>query len=90
MIQSEQLAVPDEPPERRALLLLLSALELARHAVGEQHPRLAHLPLDSPPSLPASELLAEILIERSAELSHWIHRYNRAIDHMLHDRFGPF
>jgi hypothetical protein len=49
-----------------------------------------HLPLDSPPSLPTSELLAEIVVERSTELSHSIQRYNRAIDHMLDDRFEPF
>lgn len=85
-----QLWLPEEPPERRALLVLLHALELAQHAVCEQHPRLEHLPLDSPPSLPASELLAEIVVERSVELSEWIQRYNRAIDHMLGERDDPF
>jgi len=85
-----QLWLPDEPPERRALLVLLHALDLAQQAVREQHPRLQHLPLDSPPSLPASELLAEIVVERSTELSDWIQRYNHTIDHMLQDQFGPF
>ena len=90
MIRSVQLRFPEQPPERRALLVLLHALELAQQAVREQHPRLDHLPLDSPPSLPASELLAEIIVERSAELSDWIQRYNRAIDQMLGERFDPF
>ncbi len=90
MIRSVQLQFPEEPPERRALLVLLHALDLARHAVCEQHPRLEHLPLDSHPSLPASELLAELVVERSAELSDWIQRYNQVIDHMLGDRFDPF
>lgn len=80
----------DEPPERRALLVLLHALDLAQQAVRQQHPRLKHLPLDSPPSLPAHELLAEIVVERSTELSHWIQRYNQVFDHMLDGRFDPF
>jgi hypothetical protein len=85
-----QLWLPDEPPERRALLVLLHALDLAQQAVREQHPRLEHLPLDSPPQLPTSELLAEIVVERSAELSEWVQRYNRVIDHIFEDRSDPF
>lgn len=90
MIRSVQLWLPEEPPERRALLVLLHALDLAQHAVREQHPRLEHLPLDSPPQLPASELLAEIVVERCADLAVWIQRYNRVIDHILDDRPHPF
>jgi hypothetical protein len=85
-----QLWLPGEPPERRALLVLLHALELAQQAICDQHPRLEHLPLDSPPSLPVSEVLAEIVVERSAELSDWIQRYNQVIDHMLGERDDPF
>jgi hypothetical protein len=85
-----QLWLPEKPPERRALLVLLHALDLAQHAVREQHPRLEHLPLDSPPSLPASELLAELVVERSAELSEWIQRYNRVIDDIIGEPTDPF
>lgn len=85
-----QLWLPEQPPERRTLLVLLHALELAQQALCEQHPRLEYLPIDSPPSLPASELLAEIVVERSTELSHWIQRYNQVFDHMLDGRFDPF
>ena len=85
-----QLCFPDEPPERRALLVLLHALDLAQHAVREQHQRLVHLPLDSPPQLPASELLAEIVVERSADLADWVQRYNAVIDHLFNERSDPF
>ena len=86
MIRSAQPRLLEQPPERRALLRLLHALELAQQAVRVQHSRLVHPPLDSPPSLPASELLAEIVVERSVELADWIQRYNRVIDHMLDGR----
>jgi hypothetical protein len=48
------------------------------------------LPLDSPPSLPASELLAEVLVERSRELADWVERYNHVIDHILDEPTDPF
>lgn len=70
--------------------MLLHALDLAQHAVREQHPRLEHAPFDSPPSLPASELLAELVVDCCAELEDWIQRYNRVIDHILHDNTDPF
>jgi hypothetical protein len=85
-----QLWLSDEPPERRALLVLLHALDLAQQAVREQHPRLEHLPLDSPPQLPASELLAELVVERCGELQDWILRYNHVIDHILDESSDPF
>jgi hypothetical protein len=74
----------------RFLPQIPSPLELAQQAVREQHARLEHLPLDSPPSLPSSELLAEIVVERSAELSDWIQRYNQVIDHMLDEHDDLF
>lgn len=85
-----QLWLPEQPPERRTLLVLLHALELAQQALCEQHPRLEYLPIDSPPSLPASELLAEIVVERSAELAAWIQRYNHVIDDILDQSTDPF
>ena len=79
-----------EPPERKALDLLVAALDLAQQAIREQHRRLDHVPLDSPPSLPTSELLAEIVVERCAELEHWIERYNDAVDYFLDRESDPF
>jgi len=73
-----QLWLPEQPPERRTLLVLLHALELAQQALCEQHPRLEYLPIDSPPSLPASELAA------------WIQRYNHVIDDILDQSTDPF
>ena len=72
-----------ELPERGVILLLLHALGLAQQAVRQQHCRLEHLPLESPPHLPSSELLAELVVERCAELQHWITRYNDVIDYVL-------
>jgi hypothetical protein len=76
----------DEAPERRALLVLLHALNLAAHAVREQHRRLEYHPRDSPPSLPASELLAELVVDRCDELSDWVRRYNRVVDHLIDEQ----
>ena len=90
MMRPLQLWLPEKPPERRALLVLLHALDLAQQAVREQHPRLEHLPLDSPPSLPASELLAELVVDRCAELADWVQRYNHVIDHILDEPTDPF
>lgn len=85
-----ELWLPGEPPERRTLLVLLHALELAQQALCDQHPRLEHQPFDTPPSLPVSELLAELVVDRCAELSDWIQRYNEVIDQMLGEREAPF
>jgi len=90
MMRPVQLWLPEQPPERRALLVLLHALDLAQQAVRQQHPRLEHLPLHSPPSLPASELLAEIVVERCAELADWVQRYNGVVDHILDEPSDPF
>jgi hypothetical protein len=80
----------NDPPERKALELLLAALELAEQAVRDQHPRLDHNPRNSTPSLPASELLAELLVERCAELQCTVERYNRVIDLLLERDNDPF
>ena len=80
----------EPPPERRALLLLQAALELARHALTVEHPRLAHLPMPNDPMLPTSELLAELLVGHCDELDAWIERYNDTIDHLLEREHIPF
>lgn len=42
------------------------------------------------PRLPASEILAELVVERCAELDACIDRYNGVIDHMLKPEELPF
>ncbi len=73
------------PPERKALRVLLAALELAHDAVQREHPRLRFFPADHCPDLPASELLAELLVIQCATLSDLVHRYNDVIDHVFDD-----
>jgi len=80
---------PGTPPERRPLLLLQIALDLARRAVLAQHCRLAYPPFDNEPQMQASELLAELLVERCVELDSWIDRYNDAIDDLPGPDFDP-
>ncbi len=80
----------DPPPERQTLLLLQTALDLARQAITDQHPRLVYLPMADNPRLPASEVLAELLVERCADLDAWIERYNSVIDHQLTPDDPPF
>ena len=70
-------------PERTPLLLLCSALEIAQDAVRRQHQRLDYLPVTQHPSLPASEVVAEMLVERCADLHLLIERYNSIIDYAL-------
>ena len=79
-------------PERPSLRLLLAALEVACDAVRDKHPRLSYLPRESHPALPASEVLAELLVERCAELEALIQRYNAVIGHAPSDDFDdlPF
>jgi hypothetical protein len=69
---------------------LRDALELAQDVVRQQHPRLNY-PADPPhPSLPASELLAELLIDQCANLDALIERYDEVIDHALGVTDDPF
>ncbi len=44
----------DPPPERQTLLLLQTALDLARQAITDQHPRLVYLPMADNPVLAIS------------------------------------
>lgn len=75
-----ELAVLREVPERGPLLLLLAALDLADSSLRVQHPRLnIHPPPPSTP-LPPSELLAELLLQRFAELESLVARYNDAVN----------
>ena len=67
-------------PERGPLLLLLAALDLADSSLRVQHPRLDIDPEPSVPALPPSELLAELLVARFAELDTLIRRYNDAVN----------
>ena len=78
------------PPERQALLLLQSALALARDAVLRQHPRLTYEPIEDNPGLPASEVLAELLVDQCVELEARVQRYNTVIDHVLEPDDVPF
>jgi hypothetical protein len=73
----------DFAPERKPLLLLLSALEIAQDALCTQHPRLDCRPFEAHPALPVSEVLAELLVDRCVDLAELIARYNAAIDHAL-------
>lgn len=73
------------PPERKALRVLLASLELAHDAVQREHPRLRSHPSDYNPDLPASELLAELLVTQCARLSDLVHRYNHVIDRVFDD-----
>jgi len=73
------------PPERKALRLLLAALELAHDAVQREHPRLRSVPEEWSPNLPVSELLAELLVTQCSSLSDLVHRYNDVIAHVLDD-----
>ncbi len=78
------------PPERPTLLLLQAALDLARQAITDQHPRLDYLPMVRDPRLPASEILAELVVARCAELDTWIDRYNSVLDHVHGPGDPPF
>jgi len=59
---------------------LLSTLELAQDAVRTQHPRLDYFPLEPHPTLPVSEVLAEILVQHCADLADLVARYNAVVD----------
>jgi len=80
----------DPPPERQTLLLLQAALDLARQAITDQHPRLAYLQTGDNPRLPVSELLAQLVVERCEALDASIERYNSVIDHLRGPDDPPF
>jgi len=69
-----------ELPERGALLLLLAALDVADSTLRVQHPRLDLEPAPPAHSLPPTELLAELLLARFAELETLVTRYNDAVN----------
>ena len=77
-------------PERTPLRLLLAALEVAKDALRSQHPRLDYLPIHQHPSLPASEVVAELLVERCADLEALVERYNRIADYAFGPEEDPF
>lgn len=82
------LSLPDpdqlrQTPERGALVLLLAALDLADSALRIEHPALHCDPAPRRPGLPASELLAELLLARFAELTALVCHYNAAVDDAL-------
>jgi hypothetical protein len=68
-------------PERGPLLLLLAALDVADSSLRIQHPRLGLEPVTS--VLAPTELLAELLMARFAELETLVIRYNDAVNDAL-------
>jgi hypothetical protein len=70
-------------PERGPLLLLLAALDVADSSLRIQHPRLDTEPAPPAPALPPTELLAELLLARFAELETLVTRYNDAVNDAL-------
>jgi hypothetical protein len=70
-------------PERGPLLLVLAALDLADASLRIEHPRLDIEPLPPRPGPPPTELLAELLLARFAELRTLVLRYNAAADDAL-------
>jgi hypothetical protein len=69
-----------EVPERGPLLLLLAALDVADSSLRVQHPRIDIDPVPPVPALPPTELLAELLVARFAELQALVTRYNDAVN----------
>jgi hypothetical protein len=82
------LSLPDpdqlrQTPERGALVLLLAALDVADSALRIEHPALDYDPPPHRPVPPTSELLAELLLARFAELTALVFHYNAAVDDAL-------
>jgi hypothetical protein len=69
-----------ELPERGPLLLLLAALDVADSSLRVQHPLLDTEPAPPTLALPPTELLAELLLARFAELEMLVSRYNDAVN----------
>lgn len=67
-------------PERGSLAMLAAALDLADSALRIEHPCLDFDPLDHHHLPPTTELLAELLLARFAELQVLVARYNAAAD----------
>ena len=67
-------------PERGALAMLAAALELADSALRLEHPCLDFEPAADSHLPPTTELLAELLLARFAELQTLVARYNAAAD----------
>jgi len=79
-IQFPDLDLLRDVPERGALLLLLAALDLTDSSLRIEHPRLDIDPDALLPPPPPTELLAELLLARFAELRTLVARYNAAVD----------
>jgi hypothetical protein len=65
---------------RPALLLLLATLDLTDSSLRIEHPRLDFDPDALLPPPASTELLAELLLTRFAELRTLVARYNAAVD----------
>jgi hypothetical protein len=70
-------------PERGSLVLLAVAIDLADSALRIEHPCLDLQPPDADHLPPTTELLAELLLARFAELHTLVARYNAAVDDAL-------
>jgi hypothetical protein len=79
-IQFPDLDLLRDVPERGPLLLLLAALDLTDSALRIEHPRLDVDAERLHPPPPPTELLAELLLARFAELRTLVGRYNAAVD----------
>lgn len=66
-------------PESGALALVLAAVDVADSALRVEHPCLDFDPPDPHHLPPSTELLAELLLARFAELQTIIARYNAAV-----------
>jgi len=73
-------------PERGSLALLAVALDLADSALRIEHPCLDLDPPDAHHLPPTTELLAELILARFAELQTLVARYNAAADDALDER----
>ena len=73
-------------PERAHLAMLTVALDLADSALRIEHPCLDLEPPDTGRLPPPTELLAELLLARFAELQSLVARYNAAADDAIDAR----
>jgi hypothetical protein len=76
-------------PERGLLTLLAAAVDIADSALRLEHPCLDFRPAESNHLPPTTELLAELLLARFAELQSLLARYNAAADDAI-DADHPF
>ncbi len=75
-------------PERGVLALLLAALDVADSTLRIEHPCLDFEPPAHDHLPPTTELLAELLLARFAELQNLITRYNAAADDAVQPHSG--